>query len=497
MSREARASGSPILGLNRPQYAAIPEVLVSALAWSAASEGGASGKFEIDGREVDALAYGSEAPLPKNLSIGLAKPDERGERFEALVAVLASQLHLDPEKARHAAAVLVDDLQALRPPKAKSVAISPVNHVASLLQNASGLARVKRPPNYAAIIRRMYLLGGGSDYPEASMMAALGQEGGVPDWMRGSIDAISPEFVREAAGSAARWARHGTPNEDDQPAWLEGVPTPYSWFAGAWSSLTGEGWIDHMPRRRWIDWCACTLRTVLGMGYLYEMTLAYRAVSAIADDDRSADEAARHALSVASPLLAWDEGVRPSSRDIRARIRTAVVRGTACLEAARDWIEDEGMPDPSAYVERRDGLAKWIEDARRWRDATGRESLARELARRLEDGASSRSANNVDETIIYSLRARGDALATGDLYGLLSQRGPYTIVDPGQEWFVAVASLCAVKPGGLARVGDVEKALDAIGVRPGYAAIVRRLEMSGLGRSSHDADEAIELKAAF
>ena len=47
------------------------------------------------------------------------------------------------------------------------------------------------------------------------------------------------------------------------------------------------------------------------------------------------------------------------------------------------------------------------------------------------------------------------------------------------------------------RVADVVAALDAIGVTTGYNTIVDELERVGLARTSHDADDAIEVAAAF
>lgn len=495
---------APFLGLNRPQYAALPELLVSALAWSAVERSGHQLDMpEIEGRHVNALAFdvdNSGGRGPTALQVGRTCPQKNSPRWLSLVSVLARDLNLDPGTAERVADVVLSDLKALRPPKAKSVAATPLNIAAGLLQDVKGLARVANPPNYAAIIERMYRLGGGEGPAAARLAIALADDrGGNPVWLRDAIGEISPPELHEAAAAAIRWARTGDFESGSlSPAWIRGRRTPYAWFAAAWDALTKGEWIDAMPRRRWVDWCACVLRTALGAGYLYEMNLVYRMAAAVGSDEPEGD-VVRQALALDGPLLAWDERARPSSRDVRGHVRLIAQRGTACLELVGNWLSrpQDPVPDPADFAGEEEGLEHWLREARRWRGSRGASTVRSEIAAALDVGHVPTPAKNVDETIMYSLVARADRPGAADLYGLLRRRGRYTVVDPGQEWFVAVASLCARRAGGDARVADVEEALREIGLRPGFPAIVARLEVSGLARSSHDADEAIELRAAF
>ena len=494
---------TPFLGLNRPQYAAIPEMLLVALAWGAvASSGeGRHRRHIVDGAEFDALAFEhADSKAPKSFTIGRTFPQRASERRSALETALAASLRLERSKAEQVAAILLEDLKALRPPKAKEISATPLSLQASLLQDVPGLARAKNPANYLAIIERMNVLGSGETSAAAGLVSALSRQGSAnPAWLDDALVAIAPPALGEAARGAREWADRAPGVEGRPPAWLaKEERTPYAWFARTWSSLTTGGWIERMPRRRWVDWCACVLRTALGAGYLFEMNLVYHLVVGVASDEPTPD-VARRALSLDEPLLSWDERARVSSRDVRGRVLLAAQRGTSCLELVRRWRKEaeDRFPDPARFDDQIDGLETWLTEARSWRDRVGADRVRREVAACMEVGSVPTPAKNVDETIMYALRSRVDRPGAADLYGLLRTRGRYAIVDPGQEWFVAVASLAAGPADSAGRVADVDDALRAIGLRPGFPAIVERLELSGLARRSHDADEAIEVASAF
>lgn len=508
-SGAAARSETPFLGLNRPQYAAIPEMLLSALAWHAALATGEGGRAKhlIDGREFDALVFEhADDKQPKSFSIGRTLPPEGSERRSAMANALATELHLEQARAASVVEILLEDLKALRPPKAKEISATPLSLEASLLQDAPGLARARNPANYAAIIERMNVLGSGKTCAAAGLVNALSARGsGNPAWLDDAIGAMTPPALKEAAERARDWAAQGPGVVGRPPAWLiDERQTPYAWFARTWKTLTTGGWIERMPRRRWVDWSACVLRTALGAGYLFEMNLVYHLAAAVASDEPEEDVVQR-ALARNEPLLSWDERARVSSRDVRGRVRLVAQRGTSCLELLRRWRksnEDEAnkanpFPDPTDFDDRSDGLEAWIRAARTWRDRAGADLVRAQVAASMEVGNVPTPAKNVDETIMYALRARVERPGTADLYGLLRTRGRYAIVDPGQEWFVAISSLAVGAAGATGRVADVEDAFRAIGLRPGFPVIVERLELSGLARSSHDADEAIELATAF
>jgi hypothetical protein len=70
-------------------------------------------------------------------------------------------------------------------------------------------------------------------------------------------------------------------------------------------------------------------------------------------------------------------------------------------------------------------------------------------------------------------------------------------VEPGQEWLVTISSLQAAGPGQLSRMTDLASALAAIGINASQRTLVSRLENYGLARSSHDADDALEIMPGF
>jgi hypothetical protein len=84
-----------------------------------------------------------------------------------------------------------------------------------------------------------------------------------------------------------------------------------------------------------------------------------------------------------------------------------------------------------------------------------------------------------------------------DLYALLKSASRYTWVEPGQEWLVTVSSLQAGGPGQLSRMNDLSSALTSIGIDASQRTLVSRLESYGLARSSHDADDALEIMSGF
>ncbi len=120
------------------------------------------------------------------------------------------------------------------------------------------------------------------------------------------------------------------------------------------------------------------------------------------------------------------------------------------------------------------------------------------LASAISGGSAGRASNNVAELVRYSLIDRSTPGINEDLYYTLKKRGRrYTVVEPGQEWIVVLSSLLAREPGQSSRVADLLQALECLGIGAGHRTVIGELEKVGLARTSHDADDAIEVKAAF
>lgn len=493
--------GQPFLGLNRPQYANMPEILISSLVWSLLErlprEDKLSLVLEEDGEVFEAVAFDSHGHGASSVKIGYTKPAAPRERWERLVEVIAETFDLRDNDAEDAAQLLVNDLRALRPTKSKSFAAIPLDTSAALLQDRSGLLRTRGPANYAAIFERMFALGGGKGSPARLLVTALQGEGnGHPGWLSSSLSAMSPRYVSTATQMLAKLDDEQIALGGEPPRWIEGVRTPYAWFAESWSNLCEGGWIERMPRRRWVDWASCALRTTLGMGFLFEMNLVRKMVLAVTTDE-GPDAVAQAALGDGAALMRWDDSARVSDRNVREQIRNAAYEGTAAMDLLRRWISKEGCPSTSVFQEDENGLENWLNEARSWARARGTAHVLRELAAAMEGAIDSRSANNVDETIFYALRERSEGPGANDLYAMLKQRGRYFVVDPGQEWLVAISALAGDRSARVTRAADVEGQLMHLRLQPGLPAIIRRLEASGLARGSHDADGAVEVQIAF
>jgi hypothetical protein len=369
----------------------------------------------------------------------------------------------------------------------------PLNLPAALMQNAAGVLGVDNPPNYGRILDRMFALGGDGTQASASALLLAVYAGGhgqdaAMAWLAECIDQVALPELLGAAGSFAARGPDGY-----APKWLAGVPTPYKWFHDAWTSLCTGEWVSAMPRRRWVDWSTCVLRTAIGAGFLYEMSFYYRLVLALTDPIPAREIAGR----IARPdpeLLRWHPRQPVSKQDIAGAIDRLAHGGTACRAFLLEAQESGDLPSMAGYHDDPEGLTNWLEVARL---ELGKEELAARRKAALSAGRSG-TGKNMLETINGSLVARSGSQGWVDGYSLLGKRGRrFTIVEPGQDWLTVIASLSAKRAGHQSRVANLLEELEAIGLRPGYSTIVGYLESAGLARSSHDADDAIEIAAAF
>jgi hypothetical protein len=110
----------------------------------------------------------------------------------------------------------------------------------------------------------------------------------------------------------------------------------------------------------------------------------------------------------------------------------------------------------------------------------------------------SSGAKNTIETVQYSLGIRQETGKHADFYGLLARRSRrFLVVQPGEEWIVVVASMCAGVPGGRTILRNVRKSIAELGIGVSREVLIGELERAGLTTSSHDADDAIEVWAGF
>ncbi len=494
------AKDASFFGLNRPEYIPSRELFMSELAWSLVP-GGSPRRIDPEFGPAG-IAY-SDLGSRQNSGIETTRPIEGDERFGEMSNTLKEALRLrSHEEATAATAVLLSELEAPSSAGATRSVATPLTLEAAFLQDRRGITGKNNPANIALILEQMYALGGGKATVSVRWAKALVEAGpaGLPDWARQAIVDIVPQPFRVSARELSGRFDEIETKAVRRPMWLDGSSqTPFQWFADSWDRLCTDGWINNMPRRRWTDWAACVARTAIATGYMFEMHLARRMLSALASKDDPVD-IVREALADGNRLISWDDRLARSAGDIGPTMTRLAATGTECMSLLSDLIypaeEDgwDGINAPSVFDHDPDGLSLWLADSRARLMDRGVDVLR--LVAQAMDASRLGSANNTWETIRYSVLDRSESGA-GDLYALLRSAGRYTWVEPGQEWLVTVASLCTTGPKMLCRLTDLKEALSSLGIEASQQTLVSRLESFGLARSSHDADDALEITAGF
>jgi hypothetical protein len=479
-----------LLGLGRPEYIPHPGGILSAMAWSATAGLG-------DGLPVGrGIAYGSAGTAPAR-GIFLTKPDSANGALGRLASAIEGKVLFEDGMALLAAEAFCDELETAGSSKSKRTCVAPLNLPLALMQDTRGLTGKTNPANVAKIMDQLGCLGGAS--VALSMQYCLAMAGGsglgVPAWLEAASTAMLPEGLKGAIPK---------PGDGDgydpgmrRPAWLPAGGTPFHWLARSWEALCSEAWVSSMPRRRWTDWATCVARTGMASGFYYEMTLYSAVVPALATDQPAAEVVAGfHAA--AARLLPWDDAKRVSERDVGGAITSLCVRGLACFALLNQLAKEDAfaaVPEPRQFDHDADGLAKWLEAARAAIKASSQDIKPRVLD--VLEETNPGGINNLPEVIRYSFLNRGGP-AGQDLYGLMKRAGTrYIYVDPGQEWLVVVAGLCSAGPGRVSRLRDLQSSLVQLGIQAPARTLVGQLEAFGLARSTHDADDAVEIQPAF
>ena len=491
------ASDTSFFGLNRPEYIPSRELFLSELAWSLTAQGSPRRIDKDFGRA--GIAF-NDRGTRKNPAIETTRPKEGDDRFNAFAKKIKDNLRLHSEaEARVVANVLLHELEAPSSAKATRSVVTPLTLEAALLQDRRGATGKSNPANIALILEQMFALGGGNSSVAALWAKAVlkASPAGLPRWASEAIAELVPEPFQDSVDDLVNRIETHEPSGVRSPAWLSRMPaTPYLWFSSAWTNLCSYDWIDSMPRRRWTDWAACVARTGIATGYMFELHLARRMLSALASSV-DARQSVREAMEDAKRLFTWDDRLDRSAADVGPIVNRLAAAGTECLSLLADLVEPgdwEGIEAPAEYDDDPDGLSNWLEESRARLSARGVD-IAPMVSQAL-GAPKAGGANNTWETIRYSLVDRSPSGA-GDLYAMLRSAGRYTWVEPGQEWLVTIASLCSAGPKTLCRLNDVQDALSSIGVEASQQTLVSRLEGFGLARSSHDADDALEIVAGF
>lgn len=484
-----------LLGLNRPEYPPSRELFMSELAWSVDRAIDSEDKKSAKKPDFAGYAYGELSSRAK-AGFEFTKPGPESRKFEQLCNVLVeSRRARDRDAAAKMVSILLEELEAPYSNKALRSAATPLSVETALLQDLRGITGKKNPANLALNLEKMYALGGGKSSVAACWTSAVMSSAGgsLPTWIRDFYAIVAPAHVEAVVEKVKQHGSAHTVKDLRRPRWLP-TNTPYTWFADCWDNLCQRGWVDQMPRRRWTDWASCVARTALASGFMFEMHLYRRLCAALITSDGASD-AVRTIMDDSNRLFAWDDLMQKSAADVGPVIRQLADAGSACMKLINELVSDEGSMVPliTEFDDDTNGLATWLHAARK--ACKDRPNIEQEVSSALS-AKKSGTSNNTWETIRYSLLSRSSD-GEQDLYALLKSAGPYTWVEPGQEWLVTISSLEAAGPGQLSRMTDLTSALAAIGIDASQRTLVSRLENYGLARSSHDADDALEIMPGF
>jgi len=70
-------------------------------------------------------------------------------------------------------------------------------------------------------------------------------------------------------------------------------------------------------------------------------------------------------------------------------------------------------------------------------------------------------------------------------------------VAPAPEWIVVMSAMSVARPSDTLRLGDVQRSLGEIGLKPRMDFLIGELERAGLCASASDGDEGIEINLGF
>ena len=465
-----------ILPLPRPQYVAVPEALISALAWKA---------FDVElEREPTGLVYRMDPEKlekqPKTFTLRATEPVKHEDltKFGEALKDSGVRSQVAPEILAHA---VLNSVVGVRAEKSGKQPATPITPGLALLQNMRGLQGSRNPPDLARIMETMYLLGGGAEE------SAVG--GMTTRWISATQARMEMDSLLRAVDAAVDGSLLGSPRKASvkKPAApFEGSVlrgTPYSWLARSWNTLTSRLWVEALPSRVWVDWATTVLRLGLGMGFLWEAAWYETIARKLLRDEAPA--AGEDLFDWLTPqigeVLPWKSSRSTTSvRDVAPVLSWRIHRG----DKIRKILEEElkGYPAGETY-------------ARAWERLQTNLELRSELTAAL--GSKEKGANNAWEAVKYALLTRDATGPSADYYGLLRSNGRYMTVEPGTEWVAVVASLACGAPGQQSNVGAVMDSLRELGMQPELSDLVALLERAGLARGSADADQAVIVQSAF
>lgn len=478
MTKEFKASDL-FLPLPRPEYVALPEGFISALAWAA---------LEVKGLELETAA-GKKVGLRYKISSGelstktveFRETAPEGEALADLLEILERHGIQELGNKNLLAESVVLSIKGTSAAKSKFSPASPLSPALALLQNNVGLMGKRNPPDIARIFEVIYSLGRGGK-PEASV-AKL--------WLKASKLRLHNDALLRAIDSSFAqvvW-KGGISEVAVEPLTLNTqmsrllADTPFGWFADTWDKVTSDEWVMCLPARVWVDWATGILRTAYAMSYLWESSWYEALGRSLLLRDEPSDEFVEGVIKTMEPPLVWRGGDAPAEiRDVSSKLKWRCDKAVKIRMVIEKWAkENDWMSEPIT-----DFVNAFRKDSRALLDLQEALTPSKE--------AVTGSADNLWEAIRYSLKSR-DAT---DYYGFLENSGTrYLFPAPGIEWGAMFASLSAKRAGLETNLGEVAMSLARSGTQPQTKELLALLEQTGLARGSADADLAVAVESAF
>lgn len=461
-----------LLPMGRPEYAPMPEVLISALAATI-----------LDAKPLNALDNRSRV-VYKNLMISparaaLIETRPSDTKLEQVGSALESAgLTADHCSMSVLAKSVVHSVTGTRSAGSKSQPTSPMTRSLAMMQNLRGVLNKSGPPDLGNILEELYALGSdqywSGEKAARKWLYAVDRRVAKDDLLR-SLDAALSDAVFGLPDLRKREIESSRSSSVD----IRIGSSPYTWMHRKWNQLTSDVWIDALPARTWVDWATTVLRFGLGMGYLWESAWYECLARQIINPVDPTWTGIRNSMPT---VLSWHSSTLPSSmRDVRKPMHRRIYRGYALKKCIEKWIQDNKAYD----LDFSEAVLKMSTD-KKWR------ILLTEAAKGQDP-----AAKNTFETVRYSLLVRDSVGEFADHFGFLQQRGNYLVPSPGTECIAALASLSCSGPDGSTDLRTLIRDLTELGLRPEQRDLIELLEIAGLARGSADADQGLVIESAF
>lgn len=472
-------AGDLILPLPRPEYVALPEGFLSAMAAKLYSPKNLP--LAPEGKKLG-LRYFVEGGITSNSTstVHFVQTIPTGEQLEELALQLESFGMEEMGNEGLLAAAVVNSVKGSYAAKSRFIPASPLTPSLALMQNLVGLSGKKGPPDLVKIIETIYSLGSmGSPKTSASSLyrdansIRLGHDRilkAIEDSLESLVwGGLEPTEVSPVNVSSGILSLLGN--------------SPFSWFASSWDKITSQEWVLALPARVWVDWATSVLRTGFAMSYLWETSWYQSLARELLGNEVVGDDFGQRVVSVMEAPIVWRGPEAPAEiRDVASKLKWRCYRSVTIRNLLEAYLTETGSHETplSAFVDK-------VRD-----DPIFIKSLQEALSPNKE--STSDSDDRLWEAISYTLKQR----EKGDHYGFLDRTaGRYSFASPGIEWGAFMASMSASGPGRDTNLGDVSESVRRAGISAQGNQLLDLLERTGLTRGSADADLALKVETAY